>query len=470
LQLPRPEDEVIEISGPQEPTEALQETEARLQAVLSSLDDLVFELDEDGTYLGIWTANDSLLVAPRGELLGRTHAEVIGEDVGLSLKEVSHNVLESGRPEFWEYRLNVPAGLRWFQGRVAPIETREGAPRRICLLVRDITAQKEAEQEISRLLSREQLLSRLSESVPVGLFELDMAGHVAFTNDRMQAIVGDMSVDTVEVLATTVDVADRPAFDSALAAVLGGSPVDDVEVRFSLPASRGGRERVCDLSLRPLTDATGVVGAVGCLSEVTDRVLLRRELEVRASVDRLTSCLNRDASLQILESATAAPKQPGEGNALIYIDLDDFKSVNDRFGHAVGDRLLADVAERIRDAARKGDAVGRVGGDEFIVICPRVQSSSQAIKVAERVAAATSATVDIGTAEVEMRTSVGVAWTAGALDADSFLAQADAAMYQSKRTSRKGVTLFATNGCSSANGATTNNTDGRAKDAATSSS
>ena len=177
--------------------------------------------------------------------------------------------------------------------------------------------------------------------------------------------------------------ADRPAFEAALKAVLAGQPVDDLEMRFCFPAVEPTRavaaaERICDLSLRPLTDVAGIVaGAVGCLSDVTDRVQLRRELEVRASVDRLTSCLNRDSSLQLLERTTAAAKAPGEGNALIYIDLDDFKSVNDRFGHAVGDRLLAEAAERLRQAARKGDTVGRVGGDEFIVICPTCRARSR---------------------------------------------------------------------------------------------
>jgi diguanylate cyclase (GGDEF)-like protein/PAS domain S-box-containing protein len=432
--------------------EALRESEARLEALLSSLDDLVFELDENGTYLGIWTANDELLVAPRDRLLGRTHAEVVGEDVALGLKEVTNSVLGTGRPQFWEYRLEVPAGIRWFQGRVAPLATREGQPRRVCLLVRDITAEKEAQKEISRLLSREQLLSRLSESVPVGLFEIDMAGHVAFTNDRMQSIVGELSASTVPALMSSVVEADKSAFETAIATVLGGQPVDDAEIRFRFRTSPSARaadaERVCDVSLRPLTDAAGTVaGAVGCLSDVTDRVQLRQELEVRASVDKLTSCLNRAAALEVLERTTAAPTAPGEGNALIFVDLDDFKSVNDRFGHAAGDRLLAEAAERLRDSARKGDSVGRVGGDEFIVICPRVQSSAQAIKVAERVAAATAIKVDVGVAEVELRASVGVAWTADALDADAFLAQADSAMYQSKRTVRKGVTLFSTNCC-----------------------
>jgi diguanylate cyclase (GGDEF)-like protein len=159
-----------------------------------------------------------------------------------------------------------------------------------------------------------------------------------------------------------------------------------------------------------LTDAAGVVtGAVGWLSDVTDRAQLHRELEVRASVDKLTSCLNREASLKLVEQMTAAPKAPGKGNALIFIDLDRFKSVNDRFGHAAGDRLLAAAGDRLRGTARKGDAVGRVGGDEFIVICPRVESSAQAVKIAERIAAATTATVDVGTGVAELRTSVGVA-------------------------------------------------------------
>ena len=97
-----------------------------------------------------------------------------------------------------------------------------------------------------------------------------------------------------------------------------------------------------------------MAGAVGCLSDVTERVQLRRELEVRASLDELTACLNRESSLALLERTTAASKEPGEGNALIYIDLDDFKSVNDHHGHAAGDRLLAEVAERLREAGAEG--------------------------------------------------------------------------------------------------------------------
>jgi len=212
----------IDMSEAQRADEALREVEVRLQALLSSLDDLVFEIDEESTYLGIWTTNDALLFAPRSELLGRTHAEAIGEELGLALKEIIHRVFETGGPELWEYCLEVPAGTRWFQGRLAPIAGSESSSRRMCLLVRDITAQKEAGEEISRLLSREQLLSRLSESVPVGLFEIDMEGNVAFTDDRIRTIVGDLPANTLAALMSAVVAKDRPAFEAALAGVLAG--------------------------------------------------------------------------------------------------------------------------------------------------------------------------------------------------------------------------------------------------------
>ena len=142
----------------------------------------------------------------------------------------------------------------WFQGRVAPIVGSEGSSRRICLLVRDITAQKEAEQEISRLLSRERLLSRLPEALPVGLFEIDMAGHVTFTNDRMYTIAGQVPAATMEGLMPSVVAEDRPVLESALAAVLADQPVDDLYLGLRPAVAdtplTSGTKRVCALSLR----------------------------------------------------------------------------------------------------------------------------------------------------------------------------------------------------------------------------
>ncbi|MGA3352863.1 MAG: GGDEF domain-containing protein [Acidimicrobiales bacterium] len=138
--------EIISIrpSTPQETTEALRESAARLRALLSSLDDLVFELDGKGIYLAVWTTNETLLVAPPSELLGRSVREALGDDVGRRLMRAVRRALNTGRPELVEYCLDVPAGARWFQGRLAPIA--DGASSTVCLLVRDITDQKAAEE------------------------------------------------------------------------------------------------------------------------------------------------------------------------------------------------------------------------------------------------------------------------------------------------------------------------------------
>jgi PAS domain S-box-containing protein len=130
--------------APLETADALRESEARLRAILSSLDDLVFELDENGVYLAIWTTSEALLVAPASQLLGRTVREALGDDLGRRVIRAVRRVLETGQPELLEYRLDVQAGARCFQCRFGPIVSL--ASRTVCLLVRDITAQKEAEE------------------------------------------------------------------------------------------------------------------------------------------------------------------------------------------------------------------------------------------------------------------------------------------------------------------------------------
>jgi diguanylate cyclase (GGDEF)-like protein len=306
-----------------------------------------------------------------------------------------------------------------------------------------VTAEQASMEE--RLYARSQLLSRLSDALPVGVFQVNMAGHVTFTNDRLHAIVGvGLRATIAEQMASLVE-EDRPLFEGALAMAFADRPVEDLELRLRPPTGdQGGasdEERVCLLGLRTLTDSTGVVsGAVGCLSDVTERAQLRRELEVRASVDALTSCLNRAATLELVGRTVAAPAGD-RGNAVVFIDLDRFKAVNDDLGHAAGDRLLVEVADRLRSTLRDGDRVGRFGGDEFLVICPGVDSADQAREIAERIATVLTSTVDIGSRSVTLRASVGVAWTTEHLEADTLIAWADSAMYESKRVGLPAVTL-----------------------------
>jgi diguanylate cyclase (GGDEF)-like protein len=298
------------------------------------------------------------------------------------------------------------------------------------------------------LHARQQLLSRLSDALPVGVFQVDLDGRITFTNDRLHAIVGIPPVPTIETQMANVVAADLPILQAALVAVYAEKAIDDIEIRLHLPddeVSPGTvAERVCLLSLRALTDSNGVVGgAVGCLSDVTDSVLLRRELEVRASVDALTSCLNRAATLEMLDRTMAELRPASEGTAIVFIDLDRFKSTNDEHGHPAGDRVLMAAADCLRGAVRENDRIGRLGGDEFLAICPRVGSSAAALELADRIAAAMNTTVDVGRGQVTLRASIGVAFTTESVDTDTLIAQADSAMYESKRAGRQKAILFA---------------------------
>jgi diguanylate cyclase (GGDEF)-like protein len=133
----------------------------------------------------------------------------------------------------------------------------------------------------------------------------------------------------------------------------------------------------------------------------------------------------------------------GSGRAVIFVDLDRLKAVNDELGHAAGDQVIVTAADQIRSALRTGDFVGRLGGDEFLVISPRVTSAAQAMEIAKRISAALTIAVALGSNTVELRASVGVVWTMEALDTDTLIARADSAMYESKRLGDHGVTLYA---------------------------
>ena len=123
-----------------------------------------------------------------------------------------------------------------------------------------------------------------------------------------------------------------------------------------------------------------------------------------------------------------------------YLDLDGFKPVNDRHGHAVGDKLLAAVAARMRQVARDGDVVARMGGDEFAVLQQGVDQADRALSLAWRLIEAIGQPCEIETHRVQVGASVGIAmWPSGGRDAESLLRHADMAMYRAKQAGRNGV-------------------------------
>jgi diguanylate cyclase (GGDEF)-like protein len=167
---------------------------------------------------------------------------------------------------------------------------------------------------------------------------------------------------------------------------------------------------------------------------VTDLRQAERELEYRASHDPLTGLPNRHRLQCELQYAIAHAAQTGDGLAVLYMDLDGFKEVNDRGGHDAGDRLLREVAQRLQQGLRQGDLVARVGGDEFVALLPGCRNTEAALAVAEGIRARLSPLYTLPDGLFRLDASVGIAcFPADGSDPDALLAHADRAMYMDKR-------------------------------------
>ncbi|HET9690604.1 MAG TPA: sensor domain-containing diguanylate cyclase [Acidimicrobiales bacterium] len=279
-----------------------------------------------------------------------------------------------------------------------------------CQLI-DVSAEMHA---VDALRQQEELLRRVTEAVPVGLAHLAAAGGVTYANTALLRL---LDVDGVASLADVLAALPARAADRlgpAVAAVAASG--HDTELELDLHPPGPGREARARITLSAVRDGGTVTGVLLCVVDVTD-------LAGRAARDPLTGTLNRAGILAVLDHALA---DPGGHVGVAFVDLDDFKRVNDDHGHAAGDELLRRVAAAISEAVRDGDRVGRIGGDEFLVVCPKIPGQQELAGVAARVrggVAAAGAAASVGTSMA----------AAGSCAAAELVGRADLAMYRAKR-------------------------------------
>jgi diguanylate cyclase (GGDEF)-like protein/PAS domain S-box-containing protein len=288
-----------------------------------------------------------------------------------------------------------------------------------------------AAQEAVR--AAEQLMRRLTETIPLAILQVGHDGRITFLNERAaRQVKAQIGGDLTEALLDLTEPVDRPRVGEALAGVLTGT---DTDVEYGHREPGAGTRRI-RANLRALTDGTGAVtGAIICLADVTEEVLLRERLWRQATFDALTGCHNRAATMAALDDALGSADRHA-GTAVIFLDLNSFKPVNDRYGHAAGDLLLSQVATSLRGAVPAAGIVGRVGGDEFVAVCRDVTSREHADRIgADLLAALSTARVRVAGTTLVPHASLGVAWSAyGEGNPDELMAQADAAMYAVKRS------------------------------------
>jgi diguanylate cyclase (GGDEF)-like protein/PAS domain S-box-containing protein len=203
-----------------------------------------------------------------------------------------------------------------------------------------------------------------------------------------------------------------------------------------------GQHRKANVVVANLVGAAAVDGIVATFRDVTEQRNLERQLSHRAFHDELTGLANRALFLDRMDHALRVARPEADPVVVLFVDLDDFKSVNDVLGHAVGDQLLKTVADRIRQSAGTGDTAARLGGDEFAMLLEDRGGIDRAIDVAETMLDHLRAPVSIAGYEVAVLASVGVAVAANGVSTTSLLRDADIAMYEAKRAGKGQIRIF----------------------------
>ena len=395
---------------------------------------------ETSVFLDVDEATTKILGWSREQMVGRRSIDFIHpDDQGRSIvswMEMAAAPAASSRARL--RHLCRDGSWRWLE---ISNHNRMDDPEHACVFAEMVDISDEM-AALESVRAREQLLDRLAEALPLGLFQVDTNRGIIYTNDRLHQIIGKSLETTIDDQLANVLPEDQLKMRQAFDAVLDHGFDGDIEVRLQPPGDE--LERLCTMSLRALTSDSGQVsGAIVCMADVTDSGRMRNELERHATLDPLTECHNRRSIMSALEATLGRHSDVWPGAAVIFVDIDRFKPVNDMFGHAAGDELLTVVAERLRGTVRADDIVGRIGGDEFLVVCPRVREAEETMSLGRRIADALGRDVTIASGTVELRASIGVSWTnAISTNADTLVGEADAAMYESKRQDMGRPVLF----------------------------
>ena len=296
---------------------------------------------------------------------------------------------------------------------------------------RQLTAHLEARVRIrtAELIASEQrfraLVSQSSDSVAV----LERDSTIRYQSESVERIFG---FPAEAVLGLKLVGSLGPEADRAIAAAMAeavAQPYAVVVVEVPIRHS-DGNPRLSEITITNLLDDPSVNGLVLNTRDVHDAHELQNQLVHEAYHDALTQLSSRALFRERLEAALAAGG--GDTVAILFLDLDGFKEVNDSLGHAAGDQMLVQVAARIRDSVRDGDPVARFGGDEFAVLIESVVARADAEAVARRIVAAIGEPFAIDGRELHVGASVGIAVAADAADMEQLLRNADLAMYEAK--------------------------------------
>lgn len=436
----------------------LEASEARYQQMVDQvLDYAILMLDTEGRVVSWNRGAERIKGYTADEIMGQSFARFFTEEdraAGLPERELAQ-AAQQGRCEFQGWRVRRDGSRFWGLMLLTAVRDAHGQLMGYSKVTRDLTQQHRVEQALTEAHRRVQAMI---DSSPFGIVATDLEGLILAMNPVGERMTGYSREELVGKLTPAIyhDPEEIRARAEALSKEVGVHIEPGIEV-FVYRARQGlheDREWTCvrkdgsrfpvQAAITALRDPDGqIVGYMGVAYDISERKRQEEYTHHIAHHDFLTGLPMRRLMLDRLTVALQRARREGSCVALMMIDLDHFKRINDSLGHHVGDELLKAVAERLLGCVRSCDTVARMGGDEFVIVLPGITEMANAERVARLVVEQVSLPISIGAHELHVTPSVGIAiFPEDAVEAGDLLKDADAAMYVAKTAGRGCYRVF----------------------------
>ena len=431
---------VQDVTERRQAEDKIRESKEWLQAVFdASRDGIVIEDDGKIVYTNKFFAQFFGHETPE-ELFGQSILQLLPPDEAKRLLEYGERrLLGEQVSSLYQFTGKRKDGtLVEVEGAVSTVVI--SGKKYVMTAVRDISERKRAEEA---LRESEHKFRTLIESTSEGLLQVDNEDCVLFVNSRLCEMVG-YSADELMGACWIKTLLDDGGEELVKQANERRQRAISDRYEICLKAKTGESVWVT-VSGAPILDSENVIiGSLGVFSDITTRKRAEEQLLHDAFHDNLTGLANRALFMDHLRMTIERGKSlHSNPYAVLFLDFDRFKVINDSLGHAEGDLLLNHIARRLESATRTGDLVGRLGGDEFVVLLSEMLVEDDAVQVAERIQESLENPFDLSGSEVYISASIGIALSAaGHLRAEDMLRDADIAMYRAKANGRARYQVF----------------------------
>lgn len=408
----------------------------KLQKIADNIPALVGYMDADQRYQFANRTYDDWFGLRHEAIIGRKIREVWDTERSARSEPQVRRALAGERVEFERVVMSL-AGPRTLHTTYLPDAGPDGKVAGFFILSSDITEAENARKALDRAMRR---LDLALDASRVTVWETDLRNGETVLSEAWAELLdrpGGETRTTVAELAALVHPDDLKAISRLSAETIAGKR-EHYSVEHRVRASSGHWRWI--LSRGEVVERDPATGAalrmMGTNLDITERKRAEIQMERIANYDGLTGAANRNLFSDRLRRAIAQCRRAKSRGALMYLDIDKFKGINDTLGHAAGDALLKEFAARLNACVRATDTVGRLGGDEFAVLLEDVKDDEAPGRVAQKILEAMRVPVDADGAPVTVTTSIGVALFDGAADAAALARRADEALYEAKAAGR----------------------------------